>query len=141
MAFSNMLFNENYFKAKQFEKSGKIYERIGIKIYKRMIMHLTMRKKIGNYNLMNYSVDELKYFEKITRYNEKYHVIAFFFTLFFILIISFFSNSIIGNFCILICILCNIFGNFYPICLQRYNRIRINKVLSKLKTYRFYQRP
>lgn len=136
MTFLNKLFNEKYFRIKQFEKDGKVYEIIGIKAYKKNILHLTMGKKLSNYNLTNYSIEGLKDFEKITRYNEKYHFIAFFPTLLFTLALCYFSGYIGRTFYILLSILVNIYGNFYPICLQRYNRIRINKILCKLESHK-----
>ena len=127
------LFNERYYKTKQFEQDGKIYKYMGIHIYKKIIMCQVKNKKVNNYNLMTYSINGIKNFERESRYNEKVHMIIAIPMLLLMLFMCFFTKDILDVLKTISILLLNIFVNIYPICLQRYNRIRINRILNRFK--------
>ena len=120
------VFNDHYFRSKKFEQNNKIYNSLGIPIFKKLIMRMVKNKKVRNYNLMQFSISGLKEFEYQSRINEIKHII--------IAILMIFIS--IGLCCVhsyikaLLLLVMNIILNIYPICLQRYNRIRINKILN-----------
>ncbi|MBZ2174458.1 hypothetical protein K8M07_04285 [Schnuerera sp. xch1] len=77
MKLLNKIFNDKYYSIKNFEQEGKIYEILGVKWFKRMLLHIARNRK-----------NEVPF---------------------------------------------NVITNIYPIFLQRYNRIRIKRVLQKMK--------
>lgn len=108
-----------YFEPKSFEKSGKLYEILGVKIFQKLLFGL---KEI-------YSLDAaggILPFEKSTRVLEAIHIV---------------EGSIVAVItagCIAFKILpaslgisINIIANIYPIMLQRYNRARVYGILEK----------
>jgi hypothetical protein len=133
MSLLDKLFNDAYYEMKNFEKDGKIYELLEIKTFKKAVMKLAYKEKVENYNLMTYSIKGLEDYEKKSRSNEKIHFIGFIIMLFPTLAMCFFFESIRNVILFLLLIFINLCVNFYPVCLQRYNRIRIRKVLSRKK--------
>ena len=136
MKLFNNIFSDKYYETRYFERDGKIYEYIGIRMFKKIIMYQVKNRKVENYNIIKLSLDGLISFEKKTRDNEKIHVILgiymLVFTILIGLLVSIFTNNFFAIFSIIIgFIIGNIIGNIYPICLQRYNRIRINKILNR----------
>ena len=89
-------------------------------------MRMVKSEKVINYNLMNFTILGLKEFEYQSRINEIKHIII-------AILMAFIS---IGLYCVhdltkaLLSLVLNIFLNIYPICLQRYNRTRINRILN-----------
>lgn len=126
MNFLFRIFNDNYFRSKKFEQNNKIYNLLGVPIYKKLVMRLVKSDKVINYNLMNLTISGLKEFEYQSRINEIKHIII-------AILMAFIS---IGLCCVhdltkaLLSLVLNIFLNIYPICLQRYNRTRINRILN-----------
>ncbi|MCR9288524.1 MAG: hypothetical protein NXI23_14195 [Bacteroidetes bacterium] len=124
----NSLF-EIYFRPKKWEGTGKIYEILGVLIFKKVIVKLgrfTGQKssKPNNYYLWQKDKEGIQKYERKTRYNEIMHLIGIIlpsiglvkgvddpvtiFILWFVLII-----------------------NIYPFLLQRFNRIRIYRILNQ----------
>ncbi|MEI6849872.1 MAG: hypothetical protein WCK29_02450 [archaeon] len=124
-----------YFEPKYFEKNGRIYELLGVKLFKNMLLSYSEKHgrsrskelKGSNYYLgADLSEDSLKKFESKTRYNEKVHLVTG---------LLFAANSIF-NFAMEE----NLMGitftlpaiiDLYLISLQRYNRTRIYEILSR----------
>lgn len=130
--------SDSYFEPKFFEKQGKLYELIGIKIFKRgllgLISKLGLRRrenetKGSNYYVgSNLSVDSLKRFEARTRLNEAAHV--FYSSLGVYYAIDEFTN---GNYVSGIIITAINLPQLYMIGLQRYNRARVYDLVDRIE--------
>ncbi len=122
-----------YFSPKKFElyKNKTIYDLLGIKWFKKylitdgdLVRHCRKVKSIGS---GKNKFDELY---KAERETKKYEIIHLIFLLIFILIVGIkFKNITLFKWVIILLI--NLYANIYPIFLQRYNRIRIIRVLIK----------
>jgi glycosyl-4,4'-diaponeurosporenoate acyltransferase len=125
---------KGYFKPKTFEfyRERTIYEFIGIKIYKKYLPTtgdiVRQRRKIIQIKISKAEIiDELYKYEKKTRNYEWRHIIGAFI---FILLTIMLDRKLTVFDWIFLPIL-NLYINIYPIFLQRYNRIRIIKLLKK----------
>lgn len=122
-----------YFKPKTFEfyRGRAIYELFGIKIYKKYLPTtgdiVRKRRNITQIKISNADkTDELYKYERKTRNYEWRHIIG---AIIFILLTLIIDRKLTVFDWILLPIL-NLYLNIYPIFLQRYNRIRIIKVLQ-----------
>lgn len=122
-----------YFKPKRFEfyRDRTIYEWIGIKIYKKYLPTsgdlVRKRRKIIQIKISKAGkIEELYKYERRTRNYEWRHLIG---VIIFILLIFMIDRKLTVFDWIFLTIL-NLYINIYPIFLQRYNRIRIIKVLQ-----------
>lgn len=135
MRVLDKVFNENYYQIKHFEQSGKIYEYLGIKSFRKALLYIAKHRKneipFKNYFLKEYSIDALKKYEQMSRKSEKSHVIIAIVMLLYMVRIGVFIDSIFDSVFLLFFTIVNIVTNIYPVFLQRYNRIRIKKVLDK----------
>jgi hypothetical protein len=123
-----------YFKPKTFEfyRDRTIYELIGIKIYKKYLPTtgdiVRQRRKIKQIRIAAADkIDELYKYERQTRNYEWRHLIG---VLIFILLTLLIERKFTIFDWALLSVL-NLYINIYPIFLQRYNRIRIIKVLQR----------
>ena len=124
-----------YFKPKRFEcyHGRTIYELIGIKIYKKYLPTtgdiVRRRRKIKQIDLTNSNrYEELYRYEKKTRNYELRHIIG---AILFVAIRFLFDNKLrLTILDLTILPIMNLYINIYPIFLQRYNRIRILKILK-----------
>ena len=105
-----------YFTPKFFEKSGRIYELLGVRIFKKFLPTYGdyMLRLTGIRLINNGSTETLKDYETATKIFEMIHLV---FCLLYI--------------CFSVSILLNLMINIYPIMVQRYNRARIYKILRK----------
>jgi len=125
-----------YFKPKNFEKSGKLYEMLGVRQFKKLISTVEkyVRKPLKakkssshTYYLKERTIKGIKKFESGSRITETVHTIAF--GALALLAYSRDPENLLspyewsGN----------VFINFYPIILQRYNRARIYNTVEKAK--------
>lgn len=113
----------------------KFYEKIGIKHFKKFVMWLEAKlipdpeyRKVGNYNLKAKNLESVKQFKKMLLLNGTIHFIIGIVTI--ACIVKKISNSTVVSFPMIIFIIC-FFVNLYCVLLQRYNWIRISKVLKK----------
>jgi len=124
----------NYFKPRDFEqiKERTIYEFIGIRTFKKYLPTsgdlVRNWKKINQFNPARLPRTEaLHLLELKTRNYEWRHILG---TFLFILLILLIDKKL-TLFDMLFLWLLNMFVNLYPIFLQRYNRIRILKLIKK----------
>ena len=127
-----------YFRPKKFEyyRDITIYELIGIKIYKKYLPTtgdlVRRRRKIKQINLGSSNrYEELYRYERKTRNYEWRHIIG---AILFIVFRFLFDSKLrltVLDFTLLPAM--NLYINIYPIFLQRYNRIRILRILKKNK--------
>ena len=110
-------------------KRKKTYERIGVKWLLYFVQNgklaNSIQKKQGKRPGLIHSGKQAENYLKTIRMQEKYHYCCF----------VFFTLSIGSAFIIqkpgiaLLILVCNVSYNVYPILLQQYNRIRINRLL------------
>ncbi|MBK7305444.1 MAG: hypothetical protein WAT21_01975 [Saprospiraceae bacterium] len=134
-----------YFSPKTFEfyRDRTIYDLIGIKIYKKYLPTtgeiVRQKRKIPQIKISNTGkIDELYEYERKTRNYEWRHVIGA--IIFVGLTLMLYRKLTIFDWIFLPIL--NLYLNFYPIFLQRYNRIRIIKVLKnngQPSPYEIYQ--
>jgi 23S rRNA maturation-related 3'-5' exoribonuclease YhaM len=124
-----------YFKPKKFEfyRDNTIYELIGIKIYKKYLPTTgdiaRKRRKITQIKISKVDIiDELYKYERKTRDYEWRHIIG---AIVFIILTFILDRKLTALDWIFLPAL-NLYINIYPIFLQRYNRIRIIKILHNL---------
>ena len=122
-----------YFSPKTFEfyRDRTIYDLIGIKIYKKYLPTtgdiVRQKRKITQIKISNTGkINELYKYERKTRNYEWRHVIGA--IIFVGLTLMLYRKLTIFDWIFLPIL--NLYLNFYPIFLQRYNRIRIIKVLK-----------
>lgn len=124
---------KRYFNPKKFElcKDRTIYDFLAIRWFKKYLItdgDLVRRwRKVKSINPGNNKIHELY---KAERETKKYEIIHLIFLLIFIIIVAIKFKSITQLNWIII-LLINLYANIYPIFLQRYNRIRIIRVLLK----------
>ena len=134
-----------YFSPKTFEfyRDRTIYDLIGIKIYKKYLPTtgdiVRQKRKITQIKISNTGkINELYKYERKTRNYEWRHVIGA--IIFVGLTLMLYRKLTIFDWIFLPIL--NLYINIYPIFLQRYNRIRIIKVLKnngQPSPYEIYQ--
>ncbi len=119
---------ELYFRPKAWEGEGAIYKMLGVLVFKKIATKVFPKShaktaRPNNYYLWQKTVAGLRAYEKRTRYSETIHLVG---------IIVPIIGLIIGNQELPVqLILWFLSGlNIYPILLQRYNRIRLYRVLK-----------
>ena len=121
-----------YFKPKKIEycRDQTIYDFVGIRVYKKYLpftgdLARKWRKIIQIQPRRSERISELYKYERETRKNEFRHILA---TILCVALI-FVADKKLNFLDILILTALNLCVNIYPIFLQRYNRIRIIRVL------------
>ncbi|MCB0647713.1 MAG: hypothetical protein KDC49_13685 [Saprospiraceae bacterium] len=125
---------KNYFKPEVFEfvENKTIYDFVGIKVFKKYLPFTgDIARKWANKKQINLDRttrnEELYRYELETRKNEMRHLFAL---IAFVLLI-FIIDKKLNVFDVIFLTTLNLVLNIYPIMLQRYNRIRIIKVLLR----------
>ena len=115
----------------------KFYEKIGVKHWKKFIMWIEAKlipdckyRNVFNYNLKSISITSAKRFKKMLIYNASIHFVVGVYCIYCI-IKNILSSRVLAFSTPIYIIL--FFVNLYCVLLQRYNWIRINKVLKKKK--------
>ena len=127
---------KEYFKPKQFEILGNrtVYEYIGIKYFKKYLIRdgdlIRNWRKVKQIKLeRNGRIQALETVEKQTRKYEAIHLIFLLLTM-LIMVINYRHLSVSQ---LVMINLINLYANIYPIFLQRYNRIRIMRILDIIR--------
>ncbi len=119
-------FKSNYYNEKKREKKGKIYEYLGINIFRKLLVWIGWEKLNKKDNPVGLNSKALIHLEYRTKQSEFGHIIIFFIvTMFFIFVV--FKFGILESLWLLAL---NILLNLYPIFLQRYNRPRLKKAIN-----------
>ena len=119
---------EVYFRPKKWEGKGTLYEMMGVLILKSLVVKFARKivrnpSKENSYYLWKKNIAGIKAYERRTRYSELIHLAGA-----LIPIVALLRGAdgsavqVIMWFCLAI--------NIHPILLQRYNRIRIYRVLE-----------
>jgi len=120
---TNRLIGSNYYKLRNPEFLIKIYDFLRVGIFRRLLLFLYWGRKKNSQKYFNGTRNGLKKFLYETRQSEFGHLSAF-------VIITLISIAVMSKRHVLlssVIMLINIIGNFYPLVLQRYHRIRIEK--------------
>jgi len=129
-----------YFQPKFFEKSGRIYEWIGVQFFQKYSPTGRMSLDYSWSSASPYSPSldgVLQKYESVTRLLELVHIeLAVLVSLLGFLIIygaRLVGDEALGNniYIPITFIIFNVIGNFYQIFLQRYNRARIYRILER----------
>ena len=126
---------DSYFTPKGFEKSGKFYERFGIRTFKRYIPTSgdIIMKRRGEKWIEGSDYEKLKLMERYTKVMETIHLAEGLITLVPAAWIALDNNILIAS----LLTGANIATNLYPIMLQRYNRNRLYRVMDKAQNRHF----
>lgn len=112
----------------------KIYEYLGVLFFQKCVfileklIHFKDKGKNINYHIKNYNIDELENFKKFLYFNGFIHVRN---TL--ILIVCTIIQALFLHPVFLIYLIPSLIKNIYCVMLQRYNYIRLNKVIELKK--------
>ena len=129
IVYETMDIAELYFRPKKWEGNGKIYKLFGVLIFKDFVVKLGRKagqksNKPNNYYLWDRSIKGIKLFERKTRYNELMHLAGIILP---IIGLAMTNNDLFTKVILWLVLIVNI----HPFLLQRYNRIRIYKLLKK----------
>lgn len=121
--------NYAYFKVKRWEQNGKVYESVGINLYRRLLVVLGWEKLNKKSKPVKKDINALLFLYGKTKQDELGHIIVFTIVLGFTIFVALnfgFMNT-------LWLLVLNILMNLYPILLQRYNRPRIERAINIAK--------
>ncbi len=119
-------FDSGYYKTKDWENKGKIYENFGINIFRKLLVLVGWEKLNKKSNPVKNDFEALVFLEYRTKQSEFGHLIIFFIVLGFNIYVALkftFAES-------LWLLFLNVILNVYPILLQRYNRPRLQRALT-----------
>ncbi|KAA3437788.1 glycosyl-4,4'-diaponeurosporenoate acyltransferase CrtO family protein [Rufibacter hautae] len=114
----------NYFKAKKFERGGKIYEYLGIRFYRGLLERIGWEKLNNKAYPIRKDLAVLKARERNTRISELGHLVIAVIVFCTMLLVC---DSLLEAKWLLVL---NVLLNIYPIWLQRYTRPRYTRILA-----------
>jgi hypothetical protein len=115
-----------YYNEKKWEKKGKIYELIGINIFRKLLVLSGWEKLNRKSNPIEKSTAALVNLHYQTKKSEFGHLIIWYIVLGFTLFVAF-QFGVLSSIWLFVL---NILLNLYPILLQRYNRPRIQRAIN-----------
>jgi hypothetical protein len=120
-----------YYNEKPWEQGGKIYQSIGINLFRKLLVWIGWEKLNKKSNPVQKDTKALIHLHYRTKQSELGHVIILIIVLGFNVFVAF-KFGILRSLWLLIL---NILFNLYPVLLQRYNRPRIERAIkiSKLR--------
>jgi hypothetical protein len=130
---SNISLPEKYFQIRKFEKSGNLFRFIGVKNFKVLLTKNPFPIFTARIDLKGHSTESLHNLERKMRNIEAVHFFAFISTFIIMIPFGLFRDSRFFYFLLLF----NSIENLYPILVQRYNRNRINKIVSIYRDKKF----
>ncbi|QNF32686.1 hypothetical protein HUW51_08065 [Adhaeribacter swui] len=118
-----------YFDAFRFEKEGKIYEKLGVHWYRKLLVFIGWEKLNRKNNPVEKSASALFQLERATRASEFGHLVIAVLVLLVSVVVSFKYSVLEASWLILL----NLLFNVYPIMVQRYNRPRLRRAIQRFK--------
>jgi len=120
-----------YYKTRRVESSGRVYEAIGIRVFKRFVpngdyINRVIRRADPGYRVVR-DVPSVVTFEGATRWAERSHLVS----LMMVLPAAVYAVILGWDKFALWLTLPNIPFHLYPVLLQRYTRARIQRVIAK----------
>jgi hypothetical protein len=128
----NLTLPAEYYDIKAFERTGQVYERLGIRLFKRLVHRGPL--SVFNPTLRipkERTVAALRHLEHQMRKAETSHL----FTFLVVLLFTVYAFLRAGFVAVIWMLFFNIVINGYPVMLQRYNRIKLEKLIHKLNIY------
>lgn len=119
----------SYFNEKGLEKRGKIYERLGVNFFRKLLVWIGWEKVIRKTYPLEKNTEALANLYYQTKKSELDHLIILIIVLGFNVLVAF-KFGVVKSLWLL---LCNVLFNLYPILLQRYNRPRIERAMNLSK--------
>lgn len=130
MPYLNLDYSSSYYNLRLFEKEGMVYKYFGLNVFRWFLKTIRWNKSIDvSKGVILKNVDRLEKREKHTREAELAHMLLFIHFIVIIMFSLFSKNNVFWLF------LLNIILHIYPVFVQRYNRPRYLKLISKLKKY------
>lgn len=129
-----LLLPEQYYATKDFERTGRVYELLGVRLFKWLVYRGPFRVFSPNMRLSRFSEGRdphtLRRLEHYTREGEASHVLVF------VLVLPFAGYAALRGWldAVVWLMAFNVILNIYPVILQRYHRNRLQKLLQKLAT-------
>lgn len=120
----NPKLNGSYFDAKAFERHGKIYEYLGIHIYRKLLVWIGWEKIRRAANPVKNDSELLKACEHQTRISELGHTLIAIIVLITTICLSGSLNEAKWL------LIANLLLNIYPIMVQRFNRPRYHRLIK-----------
>lgn len=118
--------NSPYFADKAWEEKGKVYESIGINLYRKLLVGIGWEKLNKKSKPVRKDPKTLLQLHYQTKKDELGHLIIFFIVMGFTIFVAL-KFGVLASLWLFIL---NILLNLYPILLQRYNRPRIERVIK-----------
>lgn len=118
--------DSGYYKMKDWENKGKIYENFGINLFRKLLVFIGWEKLNKKANPVKNDLESLLYLEYRTKQSELGHLIVFFIVLGFTIYVAL-KFTFVESLWLLVL---NIILNVYPVLLQRYNRPRYQRALA-----------
>ncbi|WP_126246158.1 glycosyl-4,4'-diaponeurosporenoate acyltransferase CrtO family protein [Chitinophaga rhizosphaerae] len=115
-----------YYHAKEWEQKGKIYERIGINFYRKLLVGVGWEKLNKKSNPVERNTAALEHLHYQTRKSELGHAIILVIVLGFNVYVAV-RFGVLKSLWLLVL---NILLNLYPVLLQRYNRPRLERAIA-----------
>ena len=122
-------FTSPYYKQQDFELRGKIYEKLGINVFRKLLVVVGWEKLNKKANPVKNNIEALTHLEKRTKQSELGHLIIFFIVFDFTAYVTFVFSLTDA----LALLFLNVILNLYPIFLQRYNRPRLQRAIQLAK--------
>jgi len=123
----NFAFPSSYHDIQAFEGSGQVYERLGIRLFKKLVRRgpLSIFSRTLRFPKVK-TVSALRYLDSEMRKAESGHVIIF------MLMLAFIAYALLSGWFDAAgwMLLFNVIINGYPIMLQRYNRIKLQELIQ-----------
>ena len=122
-------FTSDYYKEKAWERKGKLYEKLGVNTFRKLLVLVGWEKLNKKANPVQKNLNALTHLEYRTKQSELGHVIIFFIILGFTAYVAIkyaFTES-------LWLVFLNVILNVYPVLLQRYNRPRLQRAIKLMK--------
>lgn len=121
--------NASYFEEKQWERRGKVYENLGINMFRKILVWIGWEKLNKKANPVKHNTIALQHLHYQTKKSELGHLVILLIVFGFNLFVAF-KFSVLSSLWLLAL---NILLNLYPIFLQRYNRPRIERAIHVAK--------
>ncbi len=121
--------NSKYFDEQVFEKQGRIYEKLGVHSFRKLLVLSGWEKMNRKKNPIGKSLPALLQSERATRASEFNHLVIAVLVLLITIQVSFQYSVAEASWLILF----NILLNIYPILVQRYNRPRLRRAIQRLR--------
>ena len=121
--------NSSYYEEKHWERKGKVYENLGINVFRKILVWIGWEKLNKKTNPVKKDIAALQHLHFQTKKSELGHLIILVIVFGFNLFVAF-KFGVLSS---LWLFALNVLLNLYPIFLQRYNRPRIERAIHVAK--------